>query len=45
MMKLDDYHAFISVADPGYLFLIRMFSIPDPGSRVKKIPASAEKKI
>ena len=29
-----------SVADPGCLSRIRIFSIPDPGSRVKKIPGS-----
>jgi hypothetical protein len=27
-----------SVADPGCLSRFRIFSIPDPGSRVKKIP-------
>jgi hypothetical protein len=30
-----------SLAVPGYLSRIRFFSIPDPGSRVKKIPGSA----
>jgi hypothetical protein len=28
----------VSVVDSGCLTRIRIFSIPDPGSRVKKIP-------
>jgi hypothetical protein len=35
----------ISVADPGCLSRIRIFSIPYPGSWVKKIPASAAKNV
>jgi hypothetical protein len=31
----------VGVADPGCLSRIRSFPIPDPGSRVKKIPRSA----
>jgi hypothetical protein len=36
----------VSVADPGCLYRIQpKFSIPDPGSRIKKIPATKNSSI